>query len=121
MLGIPFFDRLADETLQYILNFAMVRESPFHIDNLAAVPPLTGVEYGVIRPYIDYEGTVKPPPVLESATGIKIPFYANPNPEGKVLVHDYMPQSVHRADWIIINSTNRTIIVLGSSYFSGLR
>jgi len=100
---VSILDRLADETLQHILDFAMARDSPFYIDD-----PFRGTNR---RKRIKYS----PPPVLESSTGAKDPLFTGHR--GDTPVHQHAPQSVHRTDWIAINSTSRRIRALGKLSF----
>lgn len=100
-------DRLADETLQYILDLAMERDSPFYIDN-----PSMGKNLS-----LDFKRWYFPPPILESSTGAKDPLFSQTGPYGNIPLHQRTPQSTHRADWILINSTSRRIRRLGKLSF----
>lgn len=76
----------------------MARDSPFYIDY-----PFRG---GMIRECIKHHN---PFPVLESTTDAKDPLFTG--------YKDRAPHSVHRTDWIAINSTNRRIRALGKLSF----
>lgn len=100
---VSILDRLPDETLQYILDFAMARDSPFYIDD-----PLSVADHRLRTRRWD-------PPVLESSTGAKDPLFAGHN--GDTPIHQRALQSAHWADWIAINSTSRRIRALGKVSF----
>ena len=101
---VSILDRLADEILQHILDFAMARDSPFYIDD-----PFRGNNRKLRRK------KVLPRIVFESSTGAKDPLYTGL--KGDSPVHQHAPQSVHQTDWITINSTNRRIRTLGKLSF----
>jgi hypothetical protein len=96
-------NRLADETLQHILDFAMARDSPFYIDD-----PFRGMTRECIKHH-------NPFLVLESSTGAKDPLFTGH--KDRAPIHQHAPQSVHRTDWIVINSANRRIRALGKLSF----
>ncbi|RDL33302.1 uncharacterized protein BP5553_08741 [Venustampulla echinocandica] len=104
---VSILDRLPDETLQRILEFSMARESPFYMDN-----PYPAVNISLIRKRWYF-----PPPILESSTGAKDPLFTNTGPYGNTPSHQRDAQSVHQADWIAINCTNRRIRRLGKQSF----
>ncbi|TVY62912.1 hypothetical protein LSUE1_G008506, partial [Lachnellula suecica] len=102
-----FFDGLADEILQHILDLAMARDSPCYLDD-----PCPGVNRSLRTGFSNGY-----PPFLESPTGAKDPLFSSTGLRGKTPVHQRAPQSVHRKDWIAINSTNRRIRALGKVSF----
>lgn len=101
---ISILDRLADETLQHILDFAMARDSPFYIDD--PFPRMTPSVHIRMCHRVS---------VLESSTGAKDPLFAGNR--GDKPVHQHASQSVHWTDWIAINSASRRIRALGKLSF----
>lgn len=102
---VSVLNHLADETLQHILDFAMTRDSPFYIDD----PHLGHSEYWSRKRTCALN-------MLESSTGEKDPLFIQVQNSCHP-VHQHAPQSVHRTDWIAINSTNRRIRTLGKASF----
>lgn len=101
-------DGLSDEILQYILDLAMTRDSPFYINPLYYTDP---------DPKPQFPTWYFPPPVLESSTGAKDPLFSNSGTFDNTPVHQKTPQSNHLQDWILINSINRRIRRLGKESF----
>jgi hypothetical protein len=101
-------DRVPDEILQLILDFAMSRNSPLYLDTARIhVRPAPGSPY-IPRRY--------GPCTFTSSTGDQ-EINLTITVDGDKPSHQYTPQAVHRADWMIINHTCRRIRHLGKRCF----
>ena len=107
---VSVLQRLPDELLQDILFLAMTRDSPVYIDDR---------HLG----YMDGKSGRKSS--LTSSTGATDSLFLGEGmrtPEGPFYAdHQHDPQSVHRADWLAINSTNRRIRTVGKPCFFGAK
>jgi hypothetical protein len=99
-------DRLPDETLQYILDFVMARDSPFYIDNPSQKKNCSFDQHSYHRS-----------PVPKSSTEPDDPPFSNTGRAGNLSIDKHSPQCIHKGDFILINSTNRRIRRLGKPSF----
>ncbi|KAI2626994.1 hypothetical protein GGS26DRAFT_562340 [Hypomontagnella submonticulosa] len=110
-MATSILDRLPEELLRHILDFAMVRDSPFQIDY---VPPELNKNnfFGPMQ----IQNWYFPPLILESSSGAHDQL-SKPTTGG--CPHYRSRQEDHVVDWIAINSTCRLIRRVGRAAFFG--
>ncbi|KAI0968551.1 hypothetical protein F4678DRAFT_442110 [Xylaria arbuscula] len=106
-----FVERLPEELLSIILEFAMLRDSPFQID----WEPEELNEYNQVggRPVHTW---YRPRPILTSPTGATDPLSVLTTP-GNPCPHLRSQQTDHVVDWVAISSTCRIFHRLGRPAF----